>query len=297
MWYSLFVVLTVATGFTQTVAQTTAISGSVKDQSDGSSLPGASILIKGTPNGTITDANGNFTIEASSNTILVVSSVGYTPQEITVGNRISIEIQLISDIKQLDEIVVVGYGTQKKSDLTGAVSSVKGEDIQKFATNTAADGLQGHVAGLTVRRSSGNPRAGAAINIRGFRSIGGNAPLVIIDGIQGNFDLLNPDDIESIEVLKDGAAAAIYGSLSANGVILVTTKSGGKDGKTNLTFSTYYGVDKISNQLEFANTEQYLEMARKIEASSPGTAPEYINESITTNTNWMDELFRITTLL
>lgn len=291
MWFSLFVVLTVATGFTQTVAQTTTISGSVKDQTDGSSLPGANILIKGTTNGTITDADGKFIIEASANTVLIISSIGYISEEITVGNRTSIDVQLVSDITQLDELIVIGYGTQKKSDLTGAVSSVKGEDVQKFATNTAADGLQGNVAGLVVRRTSGNPRAGATINIRGFRSIGGNDPLVIIDGIQGNFDLLNPDDIESIEVLKDGAAAAIYGSLSANGVILVTTKSGGKDGKTNLTFSTYYGVDKISNTLDFANTSQYLEMANKIEASAPGSSPGYITESFNTDTDWMDELF------
>ena len=291
IWFLFFVVFTATAGFTQTNAQTISISGSVKDQSDGSSLPGTNILIKGTSSGTITDSNGAFTIDASPNAILVVSSIGYASREIAVANRTSIDIQLVIDITRLEELIVVGYGTQKKSDLTGAVSSVKGEDVQKFATNTAADGLQGNVAGLVVRRSSGNPRASAAINIRGFRSIGENAPLVIIDGIQGNFDLLNPDDIESIEVLKDGAAAAIYGSLSANGVILVTTKSGGKDGTTNLTFSSYYGVDKINNQLEFANTEQYLEMARKIEASAPDTAPAYINESFSTNTNWMNELF------
>ena len=267
------------------------IKGKVIDK-DGMPLPGANILEKGTSNGTQSDFDGNFSLDLSSgNATLVVSYIGYLTKEMVVESQTNITITLTEDAEGLDEIILVGYGTQKKSDLTGAVSSVKGEDLKKFATSTAADGLQGNVAGLVVRRSSGNPRAGATINIRGFRSIGGNAPLIIIDGIQGNFDLLNPDDVESIEVLKDGAAAAIYGSLSANGVILVTTKTGSKDGKTKLEYSSYYGVDRISNKLDFANTEQYLNMARKIEASSPGSAPTYINDSFSTDTDWMNELF------
>ncbi len=273
-------------------AQNTTVNGTVSDGS-GQPLPGATVTVKGNETtGTQTDFDGNYSITVSgSDAVLVFRYLGYATQEVAVEGRTTIDVTMQEDAAGLDEIIVVGYGTQKKSDLTGAISSVKGEDLQKFATNTAVDGLQGQVPGLVVRRSSGNPRAGAAINIRGFRSIGGNAPLVIIDGIQGNFDLLNPDDIESIEVLKDGAAAAIYGSLSANGVILVTTKSGGKDGKMNIQYSSYYGIDKINNTLDFANTSQYLEMARKIEASSPGSAPTYINDSFTTDTNWMDELF------
>ncbi len=267
------------------------VSGVITD-GDGVPLAGANIIEKGTTNGTQTDFDGNYTIDISgSEAVLTFSYIGFITQEITVGNQSTINLTMQEDAARLDEIIVVGYGTQKKSDLTGAVSSVKGEDIQKLATSTAADGLQGNVAGLVVRRGSGSPRSGASINIRGFRSIGGNNPLVIIDGIQGNFNLLNPDDIASVEVLKDGAAAAIYGSLSANGVVLVTTKTGSKDGKLKIDYSSYYGIDRISNTLDFANTSQYLEMAKKIEASSPGSAPSYIDETFATNTNWMDELF------
>ena len=163
------------------------VTGKVTSLESGEPLPGASIIEKGTTNGTVTDVDGNYTFEVSSNGTLVISYIGFLSEETPVNNRSTIDFVMALDIAQLQEIIVVGYGTQKKSDLTGAVSSVKGEDVQKFATNTAADGLQGNVAGLVVRRSSGNPRAGASINIRGFRSIGGNAPLVIIDGIQGNF--------------------------------------------------------------------------------------------------------------
>ena len=259
---------------------------------DGSTLPGVAITIKGNETiGTQTDFDGNYSIEVpSASSVLVFSYLGYITKEVTVGNQTTINITLEEDEQSLDEIIVVGYGTQKKSDLTGAVTSVEGETIKKFATSTAVDGLQGNVAGLVVRRNSGNPRAGAAISIRGFRSLGGNNPLVIIDGIQGNFNQLNPDDVESIEVLKDGAAAAIYGSQSANGVILITTKSG-KEGKVNVQYSSFFGIDQINNELEFANTSQYLEMVKKIEASSPGSAPGYINENFTTDTNWIDELF------
>ncbi len=287
--FSLVFVLSSFTG--NTYAQTSKVNGKIFD-SNGEPLPGASVIIKGTNNGTQADFDGNYTIDVTdSNTILIFDFIGFVSQEIVVNGQTVINVTLIESNENLDEVVVVGYGTQKKSDLTGAVSSVKGEDVQKFASSTAADGLQGNVSGLVVRRSSGNPRAASEINIRGFRSIGGNSPLVIIDGVQGNFDLLNPDDIESIEVLKDGAAAAIYGSLSANGVVLVTTKTGSNDGKLNIDYSYYYGIDKISNTLDFANTSQYMEMANKIEASSPGSAPTYINENFSTDTNWMDELF------
>ncbi|MEX0312535.1 MAG: SusC/RagA family TonB-linked outer membrane protein [Allomuricauda sp.] len=266
------------------------VTGTVTDK-DGGPLPGASVTVKENPTvGTQTDFDGNYTIDVDSGGTLVFRYLGFLTKEVPVDGQTNINVTLQEDTQGLDEVIVVGYGTQKKSDLTGAVSSVDGVQVKKFATSTAADGLQGNIAGLVVRRSTGNPRAGAAINIRGFRSIGGNAPLIIIDGVQGNFDLLNPDDIESIEVLKDGAAAAIYGSLSANGVVLVTTKSG-KAGKVSVQYSSFYGIDRINNTLNFANTEQYLEMARKIEASSPGSAPTYINENFTTDTNWIDELF------
>nr|WP_255749392.1 TonB-dependent receptor [Pontibacter liquoris] len=266
------------------------VTGRVTDAS-GTGLPGVTVLLKGTTTASPTDNEGNYTIKVpNGNGTLVFSFIGYETQEIAINNRTSIQVTLADDAKALDEVVVVGYGTQEKSDLTGAVASVKGEEVKKIATNTPADALQGRVAGVTIRRGTGNPRAGTDINIRGVRSLSGNNPLVIIDGIQGNFDLLNPDDIESIEVLKDGAAAAIYGSLAANGVVIVTTKSG-KSGKMKVEFSSYYGVDKLQNKLELVDREGYGRVARMAALNAGMAAPDFLSGNWTANTDWVSELF------
>ncbi len=266
------------------------VTGRVTDAS-GTGLPGVTVLLKGTTTAAPTDAAGRYTLNVPDGSgTLVFSFIGYQTQEVPISNRTSIDVVLADDAKALEEVVVVGYGTQEKSDLTGAVSSVKGEEVKKIASNTPADALQGRVSGVTIRRGSGNPRAGTDINIRGVRSLSGNNPLVIIDGIQGNFDLLNPDDIESIEVLKDGAAAAIYGSLAANGVVIVTTKSG-KSGKMKVEFSSYYGVDKLQNKLELVDSEGYSRVARMAAQNAGMPAPDFLSDTWTANTDWVDELF------
>ncbi len=272
--------------------QTTTVTGKITDQSDGSTLPGVNILVKGTTNGTITDLNGNYSLDVTGTDVLVFSSIGYLSVEEAVNNRTTIDIQLVTDITQLDEIVVVGYGTQKKSDITGAVSSLDGEELKKFASASPVDALQGNAAGVMVRKSSGNPRATANINIRGVRSLSGNGPLVIIDGVQGNYDLLNPDDIESMEVLKDGAAAAIYGSIAANGVIIVTTKSG-KKGASKVEFSMFQGVDQIQNKLELTGSADYEKVARMAATNAGNTGPDFLDDAALNkaNTNWVDALF------
>ncbi len=213
---------------------------------DNETLPGASVLIKGSKQGTTTNVEGMFNIKASSTDILVFSFVGYESKEVLVGNQSQIDVNLEAD-NALDEVVVVGYGTQRKSDLTGSVASVKAEDITAVPVSRVDQALQGRAAGVQVTQTSGAPGAGTVIRVRGGNSItGSNEPLWVIDGIVvgTNFNLnnINPNDIKSIEVLKDASSIAIYGSRGANGVVLVTTKGGsGANGGTpqvNVNLST-----------------------------------------------------------
>jgi Outer membrane receptor for ferrienterochelin and colicins len=199
------------------------ITGKVVDEQN---LPliGVNILVKGTTLGTVTDFDGNFQLDVPANGVVKFSFIGYVDQELTITNETSLNIVLKEDVQGLNEVVVVGYGTQKKSDLTGAVASVKAEDLAKTPSSNPVNSLQGKVAGVTITKYGGAPGAGSNITIRGIGTIGNNNPLYIIDGLPGSMSLLNPDDIASIEVLKDGAAAAIYGSRAANGVVLITTK-------------------------------------------------------------------------
>ena len=199
-------------------AQTKVITGTVKEQ-DGP-LPGASITEKGAPgNGTSTDSRGNFKITLKGKSqILVISNIGYQSQEISVADQSNITVTLAPDSKGLDEIVVVGYGTQKKANLTGAVAMISNKEIEARPVTNVSSALAGLAAGVSVQQGSGKPGAdGATIRIRGAGSLNNNNPLVVIDGIIGSMDAVNPNDIESISVLKDAASAAIYGSLSANG--------------------------------------------------------------------------------
>lgn len=200
------------------------ISGSVKDE-DGNTVIGANVVEKGTTNGTITDLNGQFSLNISHNAVLVVSYVGFQEQQVHVGNLRNIEIVLLEDAETLDEVVVVGYGTQKKSDLTGSIVSVKASDIKDIPANSVSEALQGKVAGVMVNKESGQAGSKSDIVIRGVGSINGLSPLFVIDGVArgGGVDY-NLKDIESIEVIKDASAAAIYGAKAAGGVVLITTK-------------------------------------------------------------------------
>src|SRR6266542_6490046 len=217
-------------------AQRMQIKGTVVDEKG--PLPGVNVLVKASKPGTQTDAKGNFSLQAAQDDTLVFSSVGYTLQEVKITGSTPLQIVMVAEAKALEEVVVIGYGTKKKENLTGAVSTVGSEVLQsRPITNTLA-GIQGEVPGLTVQRSTGQPGSeGYDLNVRGASSTnGGNSPLVLIDGVSGSLDLLNPDDIESITVLKD-ASASIYGARAAGGVMLVTTKKG----KKGTPFITYNG--------------------------------------------------------
>jgi len=239
------------------------ISGEVRDEG-GEPLPGVNIVLKGTTVGVATDAQGKYNLsipDEHSNGVLVFSSIGYLSEEINIGNRTSINIALVPDVKSLTEVVVVGYGTQKRSEVTSAVASVKAEDFRQSGARNALDLVQGKIAGLTVTRTGGsNPNSGVNLQIRGINSLRGDqGPLVVIDGIPGgNLDLLQQDDIESIDVLKDGSAAAIYGTRANGGVILVTTKKG-KAGTPRFDYSTYFRREYERDRPEFLSASEYRE--------------------------------------
>ena len=205
------------------------VSGVIKDKT-GETVIGATVVERGNPsNGTITDIDGNFVLNVSADAVLEVTYVGYQAQNVSTAGRNSLNIVLLEDTKTLDELVVVGYGTQRKENLTGAVSAIKMEDVlgDRPVSNAYA-ALQGSIPGLTITGGSSPGQAGKSINIRGILSINGGSPLVLIDNVPGDLNMVNPDDIESISVLKDAASSAIYGARGSNGVILITTKSGKK---------------------------------------------------------------------
>ncbi|WP_299552449.1 TonB-dependent receptor [Seonamhaeicola sp.] len=246
----------VSVGFAQNIN----ISGVVSDES-GQPLTGANILVKGTTSGAQTDFDGNYSLSAASDATLVVSYLGFVTQEVAVNGRTSINITLAEDASQLDEIVIVGYGTQKKSDLTGAVASVSAKDIENFTFTSASQALQGRMAGVSVQSSGGAPGSGANIVIRGASSFTDIGPLFVIDGmITGNMNTVNPMDIESVSVLKDASALAIYGSRAANGVVIITTKKGEK-GKVSIDLDTSYGIQDVIKTFDWADVNQYAQIS------------------------------------
>lgn len=223
-------------------AQERVVTGTVKDQT-GAPLPGVNVLLKGTSVGTTTDVEGNFSISASSDNVLVFSFIGYTTEEIAVGNQTKIEPTLTEDVSTLSEIVVVGYGVQKKVLNTGANLQVAGDELQKLSTTNPLQALQGQAPGVQITSTSGQPGEAMKVLIRGVGSISNSGPLYVVDGVlTGDISYLNAADIQSIDVLKDAASAAIYGSQAANGVVLVTTKKGKKGSRAQITFDSYNGV-------------------------------------------------------
>lgn len=221
------------------------IKGIVTDET-GEKLPGVSIKVKGTTRGSITNTNGEYSIVISDDkAVLVFTFVGYMPQEVVVGNMTNLNIALKIDDKTLDEVVVVGYGTQRKSDLTGAVSIVSAEKLNQGINQSVSHALQGQAAGVTVIQNSGEPGSGVEIRIRGAGSINDNSPLYVVDGMIGSIASLNPSDIESMTVLKDAASAAIYGARGANGVVIVTTKKGKRNQKTSVSFNSSFGNQSV----------------------------------------------------
>jgi len=245
------------------VEQKTTLSGTVTDV-NGQPLPGATILEKGTTNGVVSDFDGNFSITTIiDNPVLVISYIGYATKEIVTEGQTSITITLEESAASLDEIVIIGYGSQKKSDLTGSVATVAAKDIDKYTYTSAANALQGRLAGVRVQSSGGAPNGSPNIIIRGSGTLSDAGPLFVIDGmITGNMNSINPSDIESVSVLKDASASAIYGSRAANGVVIVTTKRGTK-GNISIDFETSVGVNKVINTLGWANAREYADIVNR----------------------------------
>ncbi len=261
------------------VAQERTITGKITDAESGETIPGANIVEKGTSNGTITDFDGNYRLTVGDNATLVISFVGYQTMEVEVGSRSVVDIQLGLDVQALSEVVVVGYGTQEKKEITSAVASVSEEEFNKGNQNSAAGLLQGKVAGLSVVRPGGDPNADPAIRLRGLSTFGANSqPLVVIDGVVGvSLDNVDPNDIKSIDVLKDGSAAAIYGARGSSGVILVTTKTGSAKGgaSTRVNFNGFTTVDLVANTIDVLSPDEYVERG---------------GQDFGSETDWFDEL-------
>ncbi|WP_293302065.1 TonB-dependent receptor [Pedobacter sp. UBA4863] len=271
-------------------AQNVTVKGTVKDDRN-LPIPGVSIVLKGTNNGVQTDAIGNYTISVPSNGTLVFSSIGFNNQETLVNNRTTINITLLPSTNDLQQIVVIGYGTQKKRDLTGSITSIKGKEIEKLPNVNPVSSLQGQVAGLTIV-NSGSPGAAPTVRIRGIASTNSNSvnPLYVVDGVhQSNIDYINPADIESIEVLKDASSAAIFGLQAANGVIVVTTKRA-KTGTTTINLASSAGFQKIQKTIDVLNAAQFRTVYDKIRANANAIPFDYTN--YTADTDWQNEMLR-----
>ena len=279
------------------MAQNVTVSGVVSDQMG--PVIGASVFEKGTTNGTVTDLDGNFSLSVRPGSVLVISSIGYTTQEIPIGSQRQFNVLLEEDSEFLDEVVVVGYGTQKKKLVTGSTVQVKGEDLAKLNSTSALGAMQSSTPGVSIMSSSGQPGSGYNVNIRGMGTIGSYSPLYVIDGVAGgSINSLNASDIESIDVLKDAASCAIYGARGANGVILVTTKQG-KTGKITVTYDGFYGVQNVQKMPEFLNAQQYMDIQDQVNFNMGVPLVDWqnilnpslynsIKSGAFTGTNWLD---------
>ncbi len=257
-------------------AQERTVTGTVKDAETGETVPGANVIEKGTTNGTTTDLDGNFSVSVQEGATLVVSFVGYRQMEIAIGSRSVIDVNLELDVAQLAEVVVVGYGTQDKKEITSSVASVSAEDFNQGNISDPSQLLQGKVAGLSVVRPGGDPNGGYNIRLRGLSTFGSNSsPLIIIDGVIGaSLDNIDPNDIESMDVLKDGSAAAIYGTRGSSGVIIVTTKSGTK-GQTTVDYNAFVAIENVANKIDVLSAGAFVAQGGTNEGGS---------------TDWFEEL-------
>jgi TonB-linked SusC/RagA family outer membrane protein len=296
--HHLFLLLGICLGTAASVlAQGQTVTGKVTDEK-GEGIPGASVTVKGTQVGTLTTAEGTYSLEAPGSGTLVFSFVGYLKEEIAINNRSSVNISLKTDTKALEEVVVVGYGTQRKVETTGSIASVKASDLVQTPVANIAQGLQARVAGVQINQNSGAPGGNISVRIRGTNSINGSSePLYVIDGIQisnggGITDVsplstINPNDIESVEVLKDASASAIYGARAANGVVLITTKRG-KNGVTRVTFDSYYGTQKVNKTLDVLNASEFAQLENEVFKNTYYPDPASLGEGV----NWQSYIFR-----
>lgn len=295
-------ILLLVAGMVTTTAQTRTVTGIVTSASDGEPLIGATILVKETKAGTVTDMDGKFSIRIAKGQTLVVSYIGYNSKNIKYTGKATVEVELTEDAATLDEVVVVGYGVMKRSDLTGSVVSVGTNEIKKSVITSVDQALQGRAAGVQVTQNSGSPGGGISVSIRGVNSLNGNEPLYVIDGVaidgqtNGNSSALssiNPSDIVSMEVLKDASATAIYGSRGSNGVVLITTKKG-QAGKPTISYEGYYAIQQIPTKLETLNLREYAVLYNeRVDVLGWGEREEFADPSILGDgTNWQNEIFR-----
>lgn len=283
-----FLIITLVMVCAQNVlGQTKTITGLVSDEA-GLPLPGVTVVVQGTVNGTTTDFDGNYSIgKVGPEDRLVYTYIGMVSQTLNVGQQTTINVTLLESYESLEEVVVVGYGVQKKALTTGANLNVKGEDIAELNTSTAMEALQGVAPGVSVTRNNGEPGAGTKVTIRGLGTIGNSSPLYIVDGVAvGNIDYLNSSDIQSIDVLKDAASAAIYGSRAANGVVLVTTHKGRQGSKAQIQYDSYYGIQKIYKNLSPLNAQEYMYIMDEGRVND-GLEPNDW-EAILQNNNWLN---------
>ena len=277
------------------VAQSKTVTGTVADLTEGTGLPGVNVLVKGTSTGTVTDVEGNYRIDVNGeDDVLVFSSVGYTTEEIVVGNQTQLDVELVPDIQSLSEIVVVGYGTQEKREVTGAISSISNEAITEQAVPSVDQAMAGRVAGVQVSQNSGAPGGSISLRVRGIGTPGNSEPLYVIDGVPvfGNtLSTLNPNDIASIEVLKDAASGAIYGSRAANGVVIITTKKG-KAGKARVDVDYYYGIQSKEKDLDVLDGPTYQEFIRDFNSLNDNPDDDQNIFTNPANTDWEEEIFR-----
>jgi TonB-linked SusC/RagA family outer membrane protein len=283
---------------THGMAQVREVTGVVVSAADNEPLTGVSVSVKGTTTGNVTDVDGRYTVKAESGQTLVFSYIGYWMQEITVGAQAVIDVSLEENAELLDEVVVVGYGVQKKKLLTGATVQIKGDDIARLNTINPLQAMQGQTPGVSIISTSGQPGSDMKVTIRGLGTVGNSSPLYLIDGIGSDITTLNPADIESIDILKDAASAAIYGAQAANGVVLVTTKQG-KEGRTNVTFDSYYGIQNVARKAQMLNAEEYKALMDEQTLNSGGAAFNWQNfKSIydksgkLIDTDWIDAMFK-----
>ncbi len=292
--YNLSLLLILATMFFAQVnnayAQTFTAKGTVVDVNS-EAIIGALVVNLTSQASTLSDVYGNFEIEAEAGQQIRISYSGYATQIATAEEGKNFNIVLEEDVTVIDEVVVIGYGTLKKSDLTGAVESVKADEITKRSTANAAEALQGLVAGVNVQKLGGRAGEGVTVKIRGVNTFGDNEPLYIIDGFPGDINTVNPQDIQNMEVLKDGAASAIYGSVAANGVIIVTTKNG-KAGKISIDINSSAVFTNTSNRFDLLDANEYVQVHRMMYENAGASLPAYITSPGDYNTDWQDEIFR-----
>ncbi len=253
---TLAVLMLLFTGSALATAQSVTVKGTVTSAADGEPLIGATVMVKGTSTGIATDIDGNYSVNAQSGATLIFSYVGYATKEVKVTSS-RLDVALAEDSGLLDEVVVVGYGVQKKKLVTGATAQMKGDDISKMNTTSPLQAMQGQMPGVSIASESGQPGSGMKVTIRGLGTTGNSSPLYLIDGVPGDIANLNASDIESIDVLKDAASAAIYGAQAANGVVLVTTRSG-KEGRAKVTFDGYFGWQSAPRKMDMLNAAEYM---------------------------------------